>query len=174
MANLSVVAKPYAKAAFEFANENNLLEEWSVLLDGFAEFVESQAAEKIIDSPLLSQSEIIESIKDLVDYKFYNFVALIAENKKLDILPSVAGQFKSIKDAYDNTCVAQVVLASKSDKKTLNDLRINLENRFKSSIILNVSIDPSLVGGAIVKVGDTVIDSSISGRLEKLKNILLS
>ena len=174
MANFSVVAKPYAKAAFEFANENNQLKEWSLLLETFAEFVKGDIAEKIIDSPLVSQAAIIESIKDLIDDKFYNFIALIAENNKLDILPSVTEQFESIRDAYYNTCVAQVVLASKADKKTLSDLKVNLESRFKSSISLNVSIDPSIVGGAIVKVGDTVIDSSISGRLEKLKNILLS
>ena len=174
MANLSVVAKPYAKASFEFANENNLLKEWSLLLGVFSELVSSADMVNTINSPDVSQAEIIKSLKDLVDVNFYNFIALLAENDKLEIIPAIADRFKTISNEHNNSCIAEVTIAYKADKNLLESLQKRLETRFGSSVSMNVSIDPSIIGGAIVKVGDSVIDDSISGRIEKLKNILLS
>lgn len=81
MTNLSVIAKPYAKAAFEFANEYNLLQEWSKQLKSFAELVQDDSIAAIISSPEISQTEIINTVKDQLDEKFFNFVALVAEIK---------------------------------------------------------------------------------------------
>jgi F-type H+-transporting ATPase subunit delta len=174
MANLSVVAKPYAKASFEFANENNLLKEWSLLLGVFSELVSSADIVNTINSPELSQTDVVKSLKDLVDVNFYNFIALLAKNNKLEILPAIAERFEIISDEHNNSCTAEVTIAYKADKKLLESLQKRLEARFGSSVSMNVNIDPSIIGGAIIKVGGSVIDDSVSGRIEKLKNILLS
>ena len=174
MANVSVIAKPYAKAAFEFANEHNAIEQWSSELGAFAGIVETDAVANIIASPMLSQSEIVATVKDQLNQNFANFLALIAKNKKLELLPSIALQFEKIKNAQSNNKFANVTLAYKASATLLESIKLSLEKKFGCSIELDVKVDKSLIGGAIIRVGDTVIDDSVSGRLEKMKNILLS
>ena len=174
MVNLSVIAKPYAKAAFEFADENNLLQEWSKSLKLFAKLVKDSSVKEIISSPVFSQIEIINELKNQLDQGFFNFLNLIAENKKLLVLPEVAEQFEAIKNIQSNTKTANVTLAYAADEDLLASLKESLEKRFGCTIDVKVDVDPAIFGGAIVKVGDTVIDSSVSGRLENLKSILLS
>ncbi|MFV9930903.1 MAG: F0F1 ATP synthase subunit delta [Francisella endosymbiont of Hyalomma asiaticum] len=173
MTNISVIAKPYAKAAFEFANEHNLLQQWSKLLQTFSELIKDSSVAAIISSSTVSQIEIIDALKKQLDESFFNFLALIAENKKLSIMPEIANQFESIKNIHNNIRVANVTLAYATDKNILDSLKASLERKFGCTINMHINIDPAIVGGVVVKVGDTVIDSSISGHLEKLKSILL-
>lgn len=173
MTNISVIAKPYAKAAFEFANEHNLLQQWSKLLQIFSELIKDSSVAAIISSSTVSQIEIIDALKKQLDESFFNFLALIAENKKLSIMPEIANQFESIKNIHNNIRVANVTLAYATDKNILDSLKASLERKFGCTIDMHINIDPAIVGGVVVKVGDTVIDSSVSGHLEKLKSILL-
>jgi F-type H+-transporting ATPase subunit delta len=174
MANLDVIAKPYAKAAFEFANEHNALRIWSSQLVIVADLVDSDTIARIITSPMLSQSEVVAAIADQLDTNFVNFLKLIAQNKRLQVLPSIAIKFESIRNAQNNSKTAKVILAYETDESIILSLKKSLEKRFDCSIDMDINIDPAIMGGAIVKVGDIVIDSSISGRLEKIKSILLS
>ncbi|MFV9973158.1 MAG: F0F1 ATP synthase subunit delta [Francisella endosymbiont of Hyalomma asiaticum] len=173
MTNISVIAKPYAKAAFEFANEHNLLQQWSKLLQIFSELIKDSSVAAIISSSTVSQIEIIDALKKQLDESFFNFLALIAENKKLSIMPEIANQFESIKNIHNNIRVANVTLAYATDKNILDSLKASLERKFSCTIDMHINIDPAIVGGVVVKVGDTIIDSSVSGHLEKLKSILL-
>ena len=174
MANISVIAKPYAKAAFEFADEHDAVEQWSVELGTFATVIESDAISGIIANPMFSQSEIVSVVKGQLDEKFANFLSLIAKSKRLELLPNIAFQFEAFKNDQANNRTASVTLAHKAGATLLESLRLSLEKKFNCSIDLDVKIDPTIIGGTIVKVGDTVIDDSVSGRLEKMKNILLS
>ena len=174
MANVNVIAKPYAKAAFEFANEHKALEQWSRELAAFASVVKFDVVANIIASPMLSQSDIVVMVKDRLDQSFANFLFLIAENKRLALLPSIALQFEEIKNAQSNNRLASVTLAYAKDSALLESLRLSLEKKFDCSIDLDIKIDSAIIGGAIVRMGDTVIDDSVSGRLEKMKSILLS
>ncbi|MFV9924359.1 MAG: F0F1 ATP synthase subunit delta [Francisella endosymbiont of Hyalomma scupense] len=173
MTNISVIARPYAKAAFEFANEHNLLQQWSKLIQTFSELIKDSSVAAIISSSTVSQIEIIDALKKQLDESFFNFLALIAENKKLSIMPEIANQFESIKNIHNNIRVANVTLAYATDKNILDSLKASLERKFGCTIDMHINIDPAIVGGVVVKVGDTVIDSSVSGHLEKLKSILL-
>ncbi|ORU24287.1 F0F1 ATP synthase subunit delta, partial [Francisella tularensis subsp. holarctica] len=87
MTNISVIAKPYAKAAFEFANEHNLLQQWSKLLQTFSELIKDKSVAAIVSSPTISQIEVVDALKKQLDENFFNFLALIAENKKMLIMP---------------------------------------------------------------------------------------
>ena len=174
MTNISVIAKPYAKAAFEFANERNLLQQWSKLLQTFSELIKDKSISAIIFSPTISQIEVVDALKKQLDENFFNFLALIAENKKMLIIPEIANQFESIKNIHNNIRIANVTLAYTTDKNILDSLKTSLEKKFGCIIDMHINIDPTIIGGAVVKVGDTVIDNSVSGHLEKLKSILLS
>lgn len=174
MASMTIIAKPYAKAAFEFASEHNAIDQWAKELSVYSQILENKDVAEILKSPVVSQAEIVGATKKELDSSFFNFLALLAENKKLEVLPFVAIEFQALRDAQSNNKAASVTLAYKADEDMLKNIKSSLENRFDCSIELDVKIDESLIGGAIVKVGDTVIDDSISGRLEKMKSILLS
>lgn len=174
MASMTIIAKPYAKAAYEFASEQNAVDQWAKELTSFSQVVESKAIAQIIMSPMISQSEIVKATKKDLDSNFANFLALLAENNRLEVLPSIVIEFQALKNAQSNNKAASVTLAYKADKTMLKNLKASLEKRFNCSVELDVKIDESLIGGAIVRVGDTVIDDSVSGRLEKMKSILLS
>ncbi len=174
MANVNVIAKPYAKAAFEFANEHKAIEQWSNKLNAFASIVESDSVASIIAIPMFSQTEIVAVVKGQLDQNFANFLSLIADNKRLELLPSIALQFEEIKNTQSNRRFASVILAYEADAAVQENLKLNLEKKFNCSIDLDVQVDSAIIGGAIVKVGDTVIDDSVSGRLEKMKSVLLS
>lgn len=174
MASLNVIAKPYAKAAFEFASENRAMTTWSNQLKALSQLVESDEIVSIVSNPAISQADVVVAIKENVDENFANFLMLIAENKRLLFIPAIAEQFEAIANEQRSKKSAEVTLAYKADKELLDNLKSSLEKRFDCSINMKVKIDESIIGGAIVKVGDTVIDDSVSGRLEKLKSILLS
>ncbi|AIT09480.1 ATP synthase F0F1 subunit delta [Candidatus Francisella endociliophora] len=174
MASLNVIAKPYAKAAFEFASENKALTAWSSQLKALSQLVESDVFVSVVSNPVISQLDIVKAIAENVDENFANFLTLIAENKRLQIMAVIAQQFEAIADEHKSKKSAEVTLAYKADKELLDSLKSSLEKRFGCSISMKVSVDKDIIGGAIIKVGDTVIDDSVSGRLEKLKSILLS
>lgn len=172
MTNISVIAKPYAKAAFEFANEHNLLQQWSKLLQTFSELIKDKSVAAIVSSPTISQIEVVDALKT-VRRKLFNFLALIAENKNVDNARN-SRSVRVYKNIHNNVRVADVTLAYATDKNILDSLKTSLEKKFGCTIDMHINIDPAIIGGAVVKVGDTVIDSSVSGHLEKLKSILLS
>lgn len=174
MASLNVIAKPYAKAAFEFASENKALTAWSSQLKALSQLVESDMFVSVVSNPVNSQVDIVKAIDEDLDESFANFLTLIAENKRLEILPFIAERFETIANEQKNKKTAEVTLAYEADKELLDSLKASLEKRFDCSISMKVKVDSNIVGGAFVKVGDTVIDDSVSGRLEKLKSILLS
>lgn len=174
MASMTIIAKPYAKAAFEFASEHNAIDQWAKELSSFSQVLESKDVAEIVKSPMVSQTEIVEATKKDLDSSFSNFLALLAENNRLEALPFVAIEFQALRNAQLNNKSALVTLAYQADETMLKDLKSSLEKRFDCSIELDVKVDKSLIGGAIVRVGDTVIDDSVSGRLEKMKSILLS
>jgi len=174
MASLNVIAKPYAKAAFEFASEYKALTIWSNQLKALSQLVNSDQFVKVVSDPAISQLDIVKTIAETVDKSFANFLTLIAENKRLLIMPEIAEQFEAIANQQRNKKSAEVTLASKADKELIDELKSSLEKRFGCSVTMKVKVDKDIIGGAIVKVGDTVIDDSVSGRLEKLKSILLS
>lgn len=174
MASLNVIAKPYAKAAFEFASESKALTVWSNQLKALSQLVNSEQFVRVVSDPAISQLEIVKSITENLDEKVANFITLIAENKRLLIIPEIFEQFETISNENRSKKSAEVTLAFKADKEILDKLKSSLEKRFGCSVTMKVKIDKDIIGGAVIKVGDTVIDDSVSGRLEKLKSILLS
>lgn len=174
MANISVIAKPYAKAAFEFASEQGAIQQWSSQLNAFADTVQIEGVAKVIANPEVSQTDVIAAISAQVDQNFANFLALVAEKKRLELLPSIAEQFEKIKNSQINSKKADITLAYEVDDALLSSLKSSLEKKFNCSIDLDVKINPAIIGGAIVEIEGAVIDDSISGRIERMKSILLS
>ncbi|MCH2099391.1 MAG: F0F1 ATP synthase subunit delta [Pseudomonadales bacterium] len=178
MAELATLARPYARAAFEAAREDgdDGLDRWSRLLALLGGAVADEAVADAIAAPGLTAQGKAQLIVDLIGEelgpKGTNLVRLMAENKRLELAGEVSGQYEDLKDAFLRTLEVEVISAREISEADLTTLSEKLAARFDKQIALTSRIDPSLLGGAVIRAGDTVIDGSIRGRLDRLADTL--
>jgi len=178
MAELSTLARPYAKAAFEYAVAGKNLKSWSNSLKVVAAVCQNEKVVNLLSSPSSTsaqQAELtIEICGDEINEKTKGFISVLAENKRLKLLPQISKQFETLKDNREKTIDVDVVSAIKLSDKQKNTLASALSAKLEREVNMQVSIDTSLIGGAVIRAGDTVIDGSICGRLTTLAQVLHS
>ena len=177
MSELNTIARPYAQAAFDLARDASSLAQWSDML-GFAGAVSSDTAMlEAIDSPSLTidqQSDLfIQVCGDNIDDQGRNFVKLLAENRRLTLFPEIAALFETMRADAEGTLEATVVSAKPMSDAQQQELAAALKTRFNREIVLQVETDEGIIGGAIIRAGDTVIDGSVRGKLEKFAHALV-
>lgn len=172
MAEKSTIARPYAKAVFEFAQAEGKFGGWSDMLQGLAAVANDPAAERLFRSPSVSKEQIVSLITDVLGGKLsadgQNLVKLLAENKRLTLLPEIAAMFEQLRAEAEKTIDAEVISAFEVSAAEQQKIKAALKNRMGREVKLSVRIDPSLIGGAIIKAGDLSIDGSIAGKLQRL------
>ncbi|MBV2130273.1 F0F1 ATP synthase subunit delta [Arsukibacterium indicum] len=177
MSDMTNIARPYAKAAFDFAVEQNALDAWLQML-AFA----AQVAENDQIAALLRTSGVAEKQADLflqvcgeqLNEQGQNFIKVMAENHRLLALPEVLAAFVEHKAAYEKEITVDVVSATALDKAQQNKLIAALTQRLARKVKLNCSVNPDMVGGMLIKAGDMVIDGSVRGKLDRLATALQS
>lgn len=177
MSELTTVARPYARAAFEFAVSNNNLEAWSDML-----FFASEVAQDATIANLLIRDKAPQELanlfitvcEDQLDEYGQNFIKLLAENGRLSVLPRVAQLYVDLETEYKKEIDVDVVSAYALSKVQQKALSTSLEKRLARKVNLNCSIDKSLIAGMVITAGDLVIDSTASGQLTRLSNTLQS
>jgi len=178
MAELSTLARPYAKAAFEYAVEAKDLQGWSDSLALAAAVAQQSAMEKLLSSPSATaavQAEVLQDIcGDQLATACQNFVSILSENRRLQLLPQISQQFEIMKANLEKAVDVNVVAAADLDAAQQKALSDALSAKLERKVNLQVSLDKSLLGGAVIRAGDTVIDGSIRGRLTKLAETLNS
>ena len=178
MAELSTLARPYAKAAFEYAASANDLQGWSENLEVIAAVAQQQAVVKLLSSPSYTAAQqaekTIEICGDAVTDEIGRFLRVLAENRRLQLLPQIYQQFEVLKANREKTVEVNVVSATEISTEQQNKLASALSAKLERDVNMQVSVDDSLIGGAVVRAGDTVIDGSIRGRLAKLAEALNS
>lgn len=177
MSELTTVARPYARAAFEFAVDNNKIEAWSEMLFFTAEVVNNPTMVKILTNDKTAQelAELFLNVcEDQLDESGQNFIKIMAENGRLSVLPRVAQLFAALEDEYKKQVDVTVVSAYALSKKQNDELSKSLEKRLARKVILHCSIDKALITGMVITAGDLVIDSSAKGQLGRLSNTLQS
>jgi len=177
MSELNTVARPYAQAAFDLAHETSTLAQWSDML-GFAAAVSAdEAMREAIDSPNLSVAEqadlFAQVCGDQLDDQGHNFVKLLAENRRLTLFPEIAALFEDLRADAEGTLEATVITAKPMSDAQQQDMANALKARFNRDVVLQVEIDESIIGGAIIRAGDTVIDGSARGKLEQFAHALI-
>lgn len=176
MAELSTLARPYAKAAFEHAVAAGALPQWSAMLDLLAALATDSRVAGVLAAPSLTASSkgdhLIALAGDALDAGGVNFIRTLADNRRLALLPQIAEQFGRLKANLEMTVDVEVTSAHGMDPDQQQKLAQALRARLKREVRLNVTIDNSLIGGAVIRAGDTVIDGSIRGRLAKLAEAL--
>ena len=177
MSELTTVARPYARAAFEFAVNNNNIEAWSAMLFFAAEVAQDATMANILTrdkAPQELANLFISVCDDQLDENGQNLIKVLAENGRLSVLPRVAQLYADLETEYKKEIDADVVSAYALSKAQKNELSISLEKRLARKVNLNCSIDKALIAGMVITAGDLVIDSTASGQLTRLSHTLQS
>jgi len=178
VAERATIARPYAKAAFGFARDANAFAAWSQGLQAAAQIVADPRIAGLINNPQLSPADLAGLVSDVaghnLDASMRNFIAVLAENRRLLLLPEIAAQYEVLRAEVENTVDVQVISAVPLDAAQQGKLAAALSTRLKRRVRMQNSVDSSLLGGAVVRAGDLVIDGSLKGRLERLGTELAS
>lgn len=176
MAEKSTIARPYAQAAFELANEGNALKAWSEMLELFAAVMDDAQMQTLIGNPKIEKQVLVDLILHVCEGHLTkageNFIRVLADNKRLNILAEIATLYEQHRAEAERTIEAEIISAFPLSDAQQNDLVGALKKRLGREINLVTYIDESLIGGAIVRAGDLVIDGSVTGQLEKLASAL--
>jgi F-type H+-transporting ATPase subunit delta len=175
MAEIATIARPYAEAAFRLALQRQALPVWSEALGRLAQVAEDPQASALIGNPNVASSQVEDLFRSVggKDAEIGSFVRLLAENGRLTCLPEIAVQFHTMKQVEEGVREGVVHSAFPLDEKQLRDLKTQLEGRF-GRLQLSVQVDPTLIGGVKVIVGDQVLDTSVSGKLAAMRAALNS
>lgn len=172
MAELTTLARPYAKAAFAIALQEKALGDWSGMLQLSAQVAGNEKVSAVLSSPALTSDQVAESFVevcgDKLDDKGKNFIHLLAENKRLVLLPEIFAMFEVLKANQEKSIDVEITTAFEIGSTVSDQLAQALSARLEREIKLVTSVDQSLVGGAIIRAGDNVIDNSVRGKLSKL------
>ena len=172
MAERITTARPYAKAIFALARQGNKLAEVSAGLSRAAEVVADDRVHALLGSPHVSAAQLAEFVSgvagDTLDEHGRNFISLLAQNRRLGFLPEIAALFEQMKADVENAVDVEVTAASPLTPDQESRYAAALQKKLGRAVRLHTKIDDSLIGGAVLKAGDLVIDGSIKGRLERL------
>jgi F-type H+-transporting ATPase subunit delta len=172
VAERATIARPYAKAAFEYARETNAFAAWSQGLASAAQIVADPSVAPLTKSPQWPMANLVSLITDVagakLDAGMQNFVRVLAENHRLLLLPEIAAHYEELRAAVENTLDVEVISAVTLSDAQADKLKQALSTRLKRTVRMQNSVDSTLLGGAVVRAGDLVIDGSLKGRLERL------
>jgi F-type H+-transporting ATPase subunit delta len=172
MAEAVTIARPYAVAVFRMAKEKNALAKWSEML-GLASAVAADAQmHALIEDPKLASADLerlfISICGDRLDVFGINLIKLLVEYDRLALLPEIASIYEDLKAQDEGTLDAEITAATKLDDKQVKTLVSQLQVKFGKKVEAHVKVDPEIIGGIKIVVGDTVIDASVRGRLQEL------
>ncbi|MGB9096014.1 F0F1 ATP synthase subunit delta [Erwinia sp.] len=177
MSDFTTVARPYAKAAFDFAVEHQSVESWQQMLAFATEVASNEQVADLLSgatAPEALSAQFIAICGDQLDEAGQNLVKVMAENKRLPALPAVLAQFIQLRAAYDATADVEVISSITLSDEQLTKISAAMEKRLSRKVKLNCKIDKSVLAGVIIRAGDMVIDGSVRGRLERLTDVLQS
>ncbi|MCU5772369.1 F0F1 ATP synthase subunit delta [Erwiniaceae bacterium BAC15a-03b] len=177
MSEFVTVARPYAKAAFDFAVEHQNVDRWQQMLAFAAEVASNEQMTDLLSgamAPEATSASFNAICGDQLDEAGQNLIKVMAENKRLPALPDVLAQYIQLRAAYDATAEVEVISANALSDEQLTKISAAMEKRLSRKVKLNCKIDKSVVAGVIVRSGDMVIDGSVRGRLERLADVLQS
>jgi F-type H+-transporting ATPase subunit delta len=169
MAELATIARPYAEAAFELARDENALPVWSEMLRFAATIVGDKRIADALDNPRLDaaakESLLLSIGGDRFDAQARNFIHVLVEGERVTLLPQIAVMFEILKNEAEATAKAMIESAYELSEAQIAELKGALEKRFGRKIEATVTVNPDLIGGARVTVGDAVLDGSVQAKL---------
>lgn len=177
MSEFVTVARPYAKAAFDFAVEHQSVERWQDMLAFAAEVTKNEQMTELLSGALAPETlakSFIAVCGEQLDDNGQNLIKVMAENGRLAVLPDVLEQFVHLRAVSESIADVEVTSANELSEQQLTKISAAMEKRLSRKVKLNCKIDKSVMAGVIIRAGDMVIDGSIRGRLERLADDLQS
>jgi F-type H+-transporting ATPase subunit delta len=176
MADRATIARPYARAAFAHAREGKDLAAWSKLLGSAAMAAVDPRVSRLIGHPHVTGEQLVELLagvsKNAAGKGGNNFLLALAENRRLALLPEIAAQFETLRAEIENVIDVEIITAREIAAPQEKRLTEALKRRLGRDVRMHTRIDETLLGGAIVRAGDLVIDGSLKGRLARLGSAL--
>jgi F-type H+-transporting ATPase subunit delta len=176
VADRATIARPYARAAFAHAQAANDLAGWSKHLGSAAIGASHPQVSRLIGNPHVTSEELVDLLGGLSDKAAgeggRNFLKALAENRRLALLPQIAAQFEQLRAEVEGVVDVEVIAAREIAAPQERKLAAALTKRLGREVRMHTRIDESLLGGAIVRAGDLVIDGSLKGRIERLGSAL--
>jgi F-type H+-transporting ATPase subunit delta len=183
MADQSTVARPYAKALFDLAQAERKLAPWSEALNAAAAVLGDANAKRVLASPSLDEAKRADFVRamsvglagaDLFETTHGKaLLALLAENDRLAVLPEIAAQFDVLKTQAENKVKVKFTSATAADPQVVEQVARALKARLGREVEMELEVDATLIGGAVIRAEDMVIDGSVRARLEKLTHALI-
>ncbi len=176
MAELATLARPYANAVYDVAKAHNALEPWSRMLTLLAAASQQDRMRLVLESPDLPADvkarRLIDVCGDELDDRARNLVQVLAHNKRMNVISELRDQFEARKAEDERVLDVEVITAYQLSAEQSDKLRSALAHRFEREVNLTGRVDAGVIGGAVIRAGDTVIDASLRGRLDKLAEAL--
>jgi len=171
MAELATIARPYAEALFKATKSD--LNGAAVWVESLQEIAKNPQLQQFSDNPNVTNAQVFDVVTGVARVALSemakNFLRTVIENGRLSAVPEIAEQFRVLKNAQSGSSDALVYSAFAIDEAALADLTVTLEKRFARKLNVTVQLQPDLIGGIRVVVGDEVLDSSVKARLEQMK-----
>jgi F-type H+-transporting ATPase subunit delta len=171
MAELATIARPYAEALFRVARTGDLAI-WSDLMSELAQVGGHPDVKAFANNPKLTDQQIAETFQSLLKSNLgpeaKNFIQMLVENGRLTLLPEIGTQFQALKNAQEGSADAEITSAFALSDAQVTDLVATLEKKFGRKLNPTVTVDPSLIGGVRVSVGDEVLDTSVRTKLQQM------
>jgi F-type H+-transporting ATPase subunit delta len=178
MTHYANIARPYALAAFEYARDKQQLADWKAFLANAALVAKDPAAAKLLANPQTQATSLYELFQDvlisILDTEKKNFLLLLAQKRRLQALPDIANVFNAFYAQLEKTSNVRVVTAVDIQEDFKQKLTHALSKRIQRDVVLHCEVDPAIIGGAIIYMGDNVIDGSVRGKLARMRESLVT
>jgi F-type H+-transporting ATPase subunit delta len=172
VAELVTIARPYAEAAFKLAREHASLESWSEALALLETVVEDTRVRALIGDPSLSRGDLERLILGVVGEQLpghaRNLVQVLLDNDRLELVPQIRSLYEALRREHESVIEAQIISAQPVTDEQLGALVARLEATHQRRIRAKVEVDPGLIGGIRIVVGDKVIDATVRGQLDQM------
>ena len=173
MSQALTLARPYARAAFSLARDAGALPAWSDALAFAARMAADPQVAALLGNPKLTQADVATLLAPQeANETFGNFLGLLFENRRLPLLPEIAGLYDELRFEAERLVKAKVTSAVALPASELETIKAALKKRFGREVEVETAIDESLIGGALIDTGDLVIDGSLRGKLQRLQSAL--
>jgi len=175
MSQALTLARPYARAAFSLARDQGKFADWSDALGFAARVAADPQVASLLGNPKLTHADAVTLLSpDGADEGFGRFLALLADNRRLPLLPEIAGLYDELRNEAERVVKAKVTSAAALPSAELETIKAALKQRFGREVEVETAVDASLIGGAVIDAGDVVIDGSLKGKLGRLQAALAS
>lgn len=176
MLEKSTIARPYAQAVFELSQQTGDAEQWSSSLELLNRIVSDEQMYALLSNPKVTEQQLLDIISEIASSQIsgqtMNFVKVLVAAGRLQYIPQIVELFESMRASAQGKVDVEVISAYELDESQKNQIAQSISQRLGKEVNITATVDESLIGGAVIRAGDSVIDASLSGRLQELGNAL--